>query len=234
MPSCALSHPWDLTPRAARELQESLVSRVRVARLTKPVRTIAGVDVSMKGPAGRAAVVVLAWPALKPVRHVAVEAEVAWPYVPGLLAFREIPLILRALKQLDTMPDVIMTDGHGRAHPRRFGLACHLGVLLDVPTLGVAKRRYVGVHEMPGSEKGDHEPLVDPRTGEILGAAVRTRSKVSPVYVSCGHAITLKESIKFTVRCAVRYRVPEPTRLAHLESRRWSVTSTKGSKLNVQ
>ena len=221
MRSCAHIHSWDLTPQAARDLQETLVSRVCEARLSKPVHTIAGVDVSIKGGAGRAACVWLTWPSLKPVCTVAVEAEVAWPYVPGLLAFREIPLILRVLEQLEGLPDVIMVDGHGRAHPRRFGLACHLGVLLNVPTLGVAKRRYVGVHKMPGDAKGSHEAIVEPRTGEVLGAVVRTRSQVSPVYVSCGHAITLAESIELTIRSAVRYRIPEPTRLAHLESRRW-------------
>ena len=190
--------------------------------LTKPIRMVAGVDMSIKGHSARAAVVLVTWPALMPICDVAIEGEVTWPYVPGLLAFREIPLILTALEKLGAWPDLIMTDGHGRAHPRRFGLACHLGLLLNVPTFGVAKRRFVGVHDMPGSEKGSNEPLVDPKTREVLGAVVRTRSNVSPVYVSCGHAITLAECIEFTIKCAVRYRIPEPTRLAHLESRRWS------------
>ena len=222
MLSCALTHSWDLTPKAARDLQDTLKAQVCESPLSKPVKTIAGVDVSIKGQAGRAAVILLKWPALEPVCNVAVEGRVTWPYVQGLLAFREIPLILCALGQLDELPDLIMTDGHGRAHPRRFGLACHLGLLLNVPTLGVAKRRFIGVHEMPHNEKGSHVPLVDPKTGDVLGAVVRTRSRVSPVYVSCGHAITLVEGIEFTIKSAVRYRVPEPTRLAHLESRRWS------------
>ena len=223
LPSCAQKHDWDLSPAEARRVQEILVNHVHENPLASPIHYIAGVDVSIQRKSGRAAIVVLEWPALRPVCRAAIQQDVTWPYVPGLLAFREIPLILRAWEQFRVQPDVIMVDGHGRAHPRRFGLACHLGVLLQIPTLGVAKRRYVGVHQEIGLEKGSRGALRDRVTGEVLGTVVRTRTNVSPVYVSTGHAITLDESVELTLKCAVKYRIPEPTRQAHLESRRWIV-----------
>ena len=214
-------HLWDLTPRAAIELQETLKYQVLESPLDGPVASIAGTDVSIKGTAGRASVVVLSRSDQRILDCASVEAEVQWPYVPGLLAFREIPLIMRAFRKLRVMPDAVMTDGHGRAHPRRFGLACHLGLVLNLPTLGVAKRRYVGQYTMPSADKGSYELLTQPASGEVLGAVVRTRDRVSPVFVSVGHRISLADSVALTLDCAVRFRIPEPTRLAHLASRRW-------------
>ena len=221
LPPGAQRHRWDLSPAEARRIQKALAGHVREGPMNGPPGLIAGVDVSVKGSSCRAAIVVLEQPgqALKDVA--VVEQAVGWPYVPGLLAFREIPPILAAWKKLTLCPDVIMIDGHGRAHPKRFGLACHLGVLLQIPTLGVAKRRYVGQFGVPGLEKGSMSDLTDPKTGEMLGAVVRTRTKVSPVFVSTGHNVSLDEVIALTLQCAVRFRLPEPTRQAHLESRRW-------------
>ena len=213
---------WNISTSEAKQLQNSLACQVAETPLYGQVRLIAGVDVSIRGRFGRAAVVVLKLPELTVENSTAFEDAVNWPYVPGLLAFREIPLILRAWERLDLEPDVIMVDGHGRAHSRRFGLACHLGVLLQKPTLGVGKTRFVGQYDDPCVEKGCRTKLTDPRTGELLGAVVRTRTHVSPVFVSTGHAITLEESVSLVLRCAVRYRLPEPTRQAHLESRRWT------------
>ncbi len=142
--------------------------------------------------------------------------NVEFPYVPGLLSFREVPAVLRALERLTAMPDLIICDAQGRAHPRRFGLASHLGVLLDWPTLGVAKSLLTGRHEEVGATKGSHVPL---RAGqETIGAVVRSRDGVNPLYVSVGHRLTLTEAIDITLACTTRYRLPEPTRQAHLLS----------------
>jgi deoxyribonuclease V len=139
------------------------------------------------------------------------------------LSFREIPVLLRALAGLAIWPDLIMTDGQGRAHPRRFGLACHLGVLLDIPSIGVAKSRLTGIHEEPCEEKGCSVPLLDPKAEETIGAVVRTRRRVKPVFVSVGHRVTLDQAIDLTLACVTRYKIPEPTRQAHIISRKWKM-----------
>ncbi len=136
-----------------------------------------------------------------------------FPYVPGLLSFREIPLVLDALEGLAARPDLILCDGQGYAHPRRFGLACHLGVLLDLPTIGVAKSRFIGTHEEPGIERGEWTPLLD--GAERIGAVLRTRRAVSPLYISCGHRVSLERAIELVLACTTRYRLPETTRAAH-------------------
>lgn len=178
-----------------------------------PIRTVAGLDVSVRGDRVRAAVVVLDAETLDVVDQAIWEGPVAFPYVPGLLSFREIPALLPALEQLAALPDVLMLDAHGRAHPRRFGLACHLGVLLDRPALGVAKSIYVGTVADLGEEKGSTAPLV--HRGETVGMAVRTRARVLPVYVSVGHRCTLADAVALTLRTTDRFKLPEPTRLAH-------------------
>jgi len=178
------------------------------------VRIIAGADVAFDKPRGRgvAVVVALAWPGLEEVRRVCVEAPVTFPYVPGLLSFRETPLLMVAFEQLDVAPDLLMVDGHGYAHPRRFGYASHLGLLLDLPTIGVAKSILIGAHQGVGEEAGGRADLVD--SGEVIGAAVRTRERVRPVYVSVGHRIDLDAAVAWVLRCARGRRVPEPTRVA--------------------
>ncbi len=215
-----LVHAWNLSPKEAVALQKALASSVREVPLNYPVRTVAGVDVSIKNGLAHAAVVVLEAPEYIVVDQATDRGRVEYPYVPGLLAFREIPPILRALNRLSTPFEVLMTDGHGRVHPRRFGLACHLGVLLDMPAVGVAKRPYVGVHGVLPLEKGATAPLTDAMTEEVLGMAVRTRRCVKPVYASVGHRVMLSDAVGLTIDSALHFRLPEPTRQAHLLSRR--------------
>lgn len=211
----AVTHPWQVTPAEARAIQETLRGRVEAADRLPPIRHVAGVDVGFEadGRLTRAAVVVLSYPALTPVEQAVVRQPTAFPYVPGLLSFRELPAVLAAIEQLQILPDLYLCDGQGLAHPRRFGIACHLGVLLDAPAIGVAKTRLTGSHVEPPAEKGGWVPLLD---GEaVIGAVVRTRSRVRPVYVSVGHRVSLETAVRLTLACTTRYRLPETTRLAH-------------------
>ncbi len=211
-----LLHRWDLNPKEAFKLQIELSDRiVRFNRRLSP-RLIAGVDVSIArfSKAGRAAVVVLSYPELEIIDIAVSENEISFPYIPGLLSFREIPLILEAWKKLRVQPELIIVDGQGIAHPRRLGIASHLGLLLDVPAIGCAKSRLTGVHSPPAEEAGSRSMLID--RDEIIGAAVRTRRSVKPVYVSIGHKIDLPGSISWVLNCCRGLRLPEPTRQAHL------------------
>ena len=208
-------HPFDVTPREAVEVQRRLEARVRETPLGA-VRTVGGLDVSVRGDRVRAAAVVLDAETLAVVDQAIWEGPVVFPYVPGLLSFREIPALLPALERLEALPDVLVLDAHGRAHPRRFGLACHLGVLLDRPAIGVAKSLFVGTFADLGLEKGDTAPLV--HRGETVGMAVRTRAHVKPVFVSAGHRCTLADAVALALRTTGRFKIPEPTRLAHLLS----------------
>jgi len=209
-------HDWQVTTAQARELQLKLASKVsRTDELTSP-RYIAGVDISVDRIRGvaRGAVVVLSYPEFKVVETQVVEGRVNFPYVPGLLSFREAPLTLAAFERLNIAPDLVLFDGQGIAHPRRLGLAAHLGLFLDTPTIGCAKSRLCGHHRIPGPEAGSYAELVDGE--EIIGAALRTKAGVKPVYVSIGHKISLESAIRWVIRCCRGYRLPEPTRLAHL------------------
>ena len=183
-------------------------------------RLVAGADISFdrSSPELHAAVVVLDVESLEVVEIAGVRAGARFPYVPGYLSFREIPPLLEAFAKLETVPDLIVCDGQGRAHPRRFGLACHLGVLLDLPTLGCAKSRLIGDYREPGPRRGAHTQLRD--GGEVIGEVVRTRSGVKPVFVSVGHRISLETARRTTLRLAARYRLPEPVRAAHREVNR--------------
>ncbi len=212
-----ITHAWNLSPAAAQELQRRLARSVRF-EVPVQMKTVGGLDVSVRCEQGRAAVVVWHVGRQQVLESLVVEGYVSFPYVPGLLSFREVPLLMEALARLRTIPDVLMVDGQGLAHPRRCGLATHLGVLFDHPALGVAKSRLVGKHDAPAPEKGSWAPLYD--NGEEIGAVVRTRTGVRPVYVSVGHRITLEEAIALTLRCTTRYRLPEPTRLADQLSRK--------------
>ncbi len=217
-------HAWDLTPTQAIALQRTLArSVVRSDRFgpggRRAIRRVAGVDAAFAdgGRTIRAAALLLDYPGLDPVERALVERPVAFPYVPGLLSFREVPALLEALGRLRARPDLILCDGHGHAHPRRFGLACHLGLWLDVPAIGVAKSRLTGCHEEPGPAKGDVAWLMagsGARAGERIGAVLRTRERVKPVYVSAGHRVSLRTAVALTLACTGRYRLPEPTRLA--------------------
>ena len=211
-------HAWDVSPDEATQIQNRLAPKVTETPLPDDIETVAGVDVSIRDDTAQAAVVVLKLPDLQVVDEAIHRCEVPFPYVPGLLSFRETPPVLPALEQLSVTPDVLMTDSHGRAHPRRFGFACHLGVLLDHPTLGVAKSILTGEPQRPlDPEKGHHVPLVD--DGETVGAVLRTRTDVNPVYVSVGHRLTLADAVTLALNCSPRYKIPEPTRQAHKLSR---------------
>jgi deoxyribonuclease V len=207
-------HPFDVSPGEAVALQRRLEALVREDPLDiTTVRTVGGLDVSVREDRVRAAVVVLDAETLSVVDQAVWEGPVAFPYVPGLLSFREIPALIPALEGLRSLPDVLVLDAHGRAHPRRFGLACHLGVLLDRPTVGVAKTLFVGRYDGLGEAKGSVAPLV--HREETVGAAVRTRDKVLPVFASVGHRCTLADAVALTLRTTGRFKIPEPTRLAH-------------------
>ncbi|HVK06692.1 MAG TPA: deoxyribonuclease V [Armatimonadaceae bacterium] len=208
------THRWDLTQTEAVALQKQLAGQVVRTLDFDPtaIRTVAGVDCSLRGE-GQAAIVVLSWPDLAPVETAVATAPLAFPYVPGLLSFRETPLVLAALARLETAPDLLMIDGQGLIHPRRFGIACHVGVLTGIPSIGVAKSPFVGKNEEPGPEPGDWSPVVD--RGEVIGAALRTRARVKPLYVSLGHRIDLPTALEFVTRATRGYRLPETTRAAH-------------------
>ena len=210
------AHRWDVTPREAMQLQRDLAAHVIAQDRLRRVRFVAGVDVGFEGDenkTARAAVVVLRFPTLEPVDYAIARMPVTFPYIPGLLSFREIPVLLAALGHLKIEPDVIIVDGHGRAHPRRMGIASHLGVLLDRPTVGCAKSILCGHADEPAHQIGAWTPLID--AGERMGAAVRTRIGVTPVYVSIGHRVDLARAIDLTLACCTRYRLPETTRYAH-------------------
>jgi deoxyribonuclease V len=209
-------HDWKVSTAQALEIQMKLAAQVsRVSEDISP-RLIAGVDISVnKGDeTGIGAVVVLSYPALDLVEMRVVNDRLEFPYVPGLLSFREAPLILAACEGLTVTPDLILVDGQGIAHPRRVGLASHLGLFLNTPTIGCAKSRLCGHHEMPGVEAGSYTDLID--GGEVIGAVLRTKAGVNPVYVSIGHKVDLPTAIHWVLACRRGYRLPEPTRLAHL------------------
>ena len=211
-------HSWDVEAREAVEIQRDLASRVSAEDgFEAPPRYVAGVDISPPDADGIAvaAVVLLELPDLRTVEVKVYRGKPGFPYVPGLLSFRESPLVLGALERLETAPDVILVDGQGLAHPRRFGIACHLGLLTDTPAIGCAKSILRGRPDDDlDSDAGAYVHLVD--KGEVVGAAVRTRKSVRPVYVSVGHKISLGSAIEWTLACCKGYRIPEPTRLAHL------------------
>ncbi len=206
---------WNLTPEQAAEQQRELANRVVERDEFPPVRHVAGVDVGFEdeNTVSRAAAVVLTFPDLGPVESAVARRPVTFPYIPGLLAYREAPVVLDALAQLKLVPDVIIVDGHGRGHPRRFGIACQLGVLLDRATIGCAKSILVGQAETPENRIGAWTPLVD--RGEVIGAAVRTKLSVKPVYVTIGNKVSLPTAIDIVLKCTTKYRVPETTRYAH-------------------
>ncbi len=206
---------WPENITEARAIQEQLRSRVITENRLGAVNTVAGVDVGFeeKGKITRAAVAALHFPQLDLVEQAIARQPTCFPYIPGYLSFREIPALLAALAKITTTPDLILCDGQGLAHPRRFGIACHLGVLTGLATIGVAKSRLIGTHDEPGARKGSWTPLMD--KGEVIGAVLRTRDKVSPLYVSVGHRIDLQTAIEYVLRCTTRYRLPETTRWAH-------------------
>jgi len=208
-------HDWNPDAAGARRLQEELAARVELRPLPEHVGLVAGADVAVSREAGLffAAVVVLDFPALDVVEVRTAAAPATFPYVPGLLSFREGPAVVRAFRQLERVPDVVIFDGQGLAHPRRIGLACHMGLWLGLPTVGCAKSRLVGEHARPGRRKGRSVPLE--YAGEQVGVVLRTRTDVKPVFVSPGHLADIPTSCRLVLDCCTRYRLPEPTRRAH-------------------
>jgi deoxyribonuclease V len=206
---------WPHTPAEASALQRSLRDAVERVDRWDPVHCVAGLDVGLENGNSRvrAAVAVLDFPGLQRVDQSLARRPVEFPYIPGLLSFREVPVLLDALEGLRVTPDLLLCDGQGLAHPRRFGIACHLGVLTGLPSVGVAKSRLVGEHDPLGPEKGDWQPLR--YQGEVVGAVLRTRTGVQPLYVSIGHRVSLASALDFVLRCCTRYRLPETTRHAH-------------------
>jgi deoxyribonuclease V len=206
---------WPTTPPEAIALQQTLAPQVILEdRTPDPIRFVAGVDAGFEdeGKTTRAAVVVLSFPDLTPVDEVLVRRPTTFPYVPGLLSFRELPAVLAALAQLKIDPNVILCDGQGIAHPRRFGIACHLGVICQLPTIGVAKSRLVGIHGQVPPEKGTWVPLIDRE--ERIGAVLRSRVNTKPLYISAGHWVTLERAVDLVLQCTPKYRLPETTRYA--------------------
>ena len=208
-------HPWRVSYHDAVAIQESLRPRLRIEPLGPRVRLVAGADVAYSQPTHRmyAAVVVVALPSLEVVETVLAVCRARFPYIPGLFTFREVPPLLRALRKLKTEPDALLFDGHGLAHPRRFGLACHAGLLLGKSSAGCAKSRLVGAHGAVGGRRGDRTDLrLD---GEVVGAVLRTRDAVAPVFVSPGHLLDVPSAVGLVMSTTGRYRIPEPIRLAH-------------------
>ena len=209
------SHEWDLSREAAIALQQTLRDKIITTDQLGEIHTVAGVDVGFEdaGNTTRAAVVVLSFPELQVQERAIARRPTSFPYIPGLLSFREVPAVLDALDKLNTLPDLLLCDGQGTAHPRRFGIACHVGLLTNMPAIGVAKSLLVGKHEEVADEKGAWQPLQ--HKGEVIGVALRTRPKTKPLYISPGHRISLKTSIACVLQCTTKYRLPETTRQAH-------------------
>lgn len=207
-------HSWNLSPSEAVAVQKALAERVaKKGKLEKP-HLVAGLDVAFDKAEGRCIAAVVVWSLMEQgaIETATVRQKVEFPYIPGLLTFRELPALLAALEKLQHEPDFFICDGQGYAHPRRFGLACHLGVVLDRPVIGCAKSILVGEHAEPGPQRGSRAQLM--HRSECVGLALRTRSNVKPVYVSVGHRLSLASAVRLVLACTTRYRLPEPTRLA--------------------
>ena len=208
-------HPWDISSAEAIAIQQQLRGEVVRGNRLGTVRHVAGVDVGFEegGAITRAAVAVLGFPSLELVEHAIFRATTRFPYVPGLLSFREIPAVIGALEKLTVIPDLLLCDGQGIAHPRRFGIASHLGLLCGIPSIGVAKTRLIGEPVEPPDQRGAFVPLLD--HGETIGAVLRSRPGVKPLYISIGHRISLETALDYVMACVTRYRLPETTRWAH-------------------
>lgn len=209
------AHAWDLTPEAAVDLQQSLRQKITTVDQLGTITTVAGIDVGFEseGTITRAAVAVLSFPDLQLIDRTVARLPTQFPYVPGLLSFREVPAVLEALAKLKQLPDLLLCDGQGTAHPRRFGIACHIGLLTDQPAIGVGKSLLVGTHAAIPDQKGAWVPLQ--HRGETIGAVLRTRVGTKPLYISPGHRISLTTAIDYVLRCTPKYRLPETTRQAH-------------------
>lgn len=207
-------HSWDLSPEEAVRVQADLRDRLILKWDHRAVNTIGGVDISIKTETARAAIIVISYPELTPLEAVVADAPLVFPYIPGLLSFREGPAVLAAWGKLQNRPDLLMFDGQGIAHPRGIGIASQMGLWLERPTIGVAKSRLYGRHEEVGPGRGDRAELLD-RNKNVIGTVLRTKEKTNPLYVSPGHLMDVKYSTVFVMACCTSYRLPEPTRWAH-------------------
>ena len=210
-----ISHPWNVNIAEAKRIQLDLAQRVILEDQFEIPRFVAGVDVGFEqnGNVTRAAIVVLHYPDLSLADQSLVRSKTVFPYIPGYLSFRELPAVLQALDNLRIIPDMFLCDGQGIAHPRRLGIACHLGVLTNIPSIGVAKSRLIGTYQEPGPTKGDFSMLYD--NGAPIGQVLRTRNDVKPLFVSPGHRVSITSASLWTLNCITRYRLPETTRKAH-------------------
>jgi len=213
-------HPWDVNYREAIRIQEKLRANISLIKSTRKVSSIAGADVSYskRGDEGIGAVVVLSYPGLEPIDEAFAKGRVSFPYIPGLLSFREAPLLIEVFQRLQRPPDVALYDGQGIAHPRSLGLASHMGLLMDLPSIGCAKQKLVGDFGEVGLQPGSTTPLK--LGGKIIGAVIRTKRGVKPVFVSPGHRIDLETSIQLILKTCRGFRLPEPLRRAHLMVKR--------------
>jgi deoxyribonuclease V len=208
-------HKWDVSSKEAIRIQLDIRDRIVLKPFRiKNIKHIAGVDVSVKDETSKAAIVVLSYPSLDQVETASFDMKTVFPYVPGLLSFREGPVILECVKMLKTEPDLFIFDGQGMAHPRRLGIASHMGLFLDRPTIGSAKSHLYGSYDTPGNKKGDYSIIKD-KDGTPLGAVLRTRDNTNPVYVSPGHFCDIPSAVKMILSCSPRYKIPEPIRAAH-------------------
>jgi len=207
-------HPWDISILEAVRLQDALRAKVVVQQLpVDKISHVAGVDASYGDERIFAAAIVLDYSTLEPIEKATAQLPLSFPYIPGLLSFREAPAVLEALGKLSTLPDVLFVDGHGVAHPRRFGMACHLWIMLNIPTIGCGKSILIGEHASLGETTGSTAELM--ADGECVGLVVRSRQHVKPVYVSVGHRVDLDSARRIVLSCTRGYRLPEPSRLAH-------------------
>lgn len=211
----SLNHSWNVSPAEAVAIQKQLRTLLVLEDDFSAPRTVAGVDVGFEddGKVTRAAVAVLDYPSLTLRETAIARLPTRFPYVPGLLSFREVPAVLDALKALSSQPELLLCDGQGYAHPRRMGIACHLGLITDIPSIGVGKSRLIGRHEVVPNEKGAWVELID--KDEVVGAVLRTRENIKPLYISAGHRISLASAIDYVMSCITRYKLPETTRWAH-------------------
>lgn len=213
-----MKHAWDVTLKEAFQIQKKIEGYVDLTPLTVPIKIIAGADVSFNKYEKDvyAGIIMLSYPDLIPIEHVCIKMEVTFPYVPGLLSFREIPPLLEVWKKIKHIPDVVMVDGHGIAHSRRLGIAAHFGLAINTPTLGAAKKKLYGIYDEPKSEKGSYAYLYDPKTQGVIGTVLRTKTNVKPMFISPGNQMSIDNARDIALKMVKGYRLPEPTRQAHL------------------
>ncbi len=210
-----LYHSWNITLKEAKELQNSLVKEIQICQMPDTIHRVAGFDISYLKEKNRliAGMVILGYPALDLIDSFVITDQINFPYIPGYLSFREAPVLLRLIESHQYPADIFVFDGHGIAHPRGFGIASHIGVLTDIPSIGCAKKKLVGNYLSPGDQKGNISDLI--YKNRVVGNVLRTRNNIKPVFVSIGHRVSLDGATKFILDCTGKYRLPEPTRLAH-------------------